>query len=105
MNTSDYGYASSSCYKTINLDQYNNKTCINSNWIRKMTGSVSSYLMNPWHYCCGAYDVNHIQINGAIWATGAGKLNAHPVVYYKSSVLFAGGEGTSSNPYIIIKNI
>ncbi len=100
MYVSDYGYAASDeCVK--NLNNYDNTTCINNNWLFKRdsqwtlpqrAGDSSNSL---------AFSVDSsggVSVNGFVYYY---QFAARPVLYLTSSAKITGGSGTSSDPYTL----
>ncbi len=102
---SDYGYAtgtnvSSSC-KEINLNSYTS-TCRENNWLYRESLSFISPISGA--KSDNAYSVSYM-VNGSVSTTGAfNKQAIYPTVYLTNNVDIIGGDGTSSNPYILSAN-
>ena len=97
MYASDYGYAASdACAQTLN--NYDNATCINNNWLFKGNAEwilpqvASSSLIAFGVHSDGYVSYDRVSIN---------PLGVRPVLYLISSVQITGGDGTSSNPYTL----
>ena len=95
MYASDYGYAASdACVQTLN--NYDNATCINNNWLFKGNAEwilpqvASSSLIAFGVHSDGYVSYDRVSIN---------PLGVRPVLYLISSVQITGGNGTSSSPY------
>ena len=97
MSLSDYGYASSSCYNGTGLNDYYEPTCTSSNWL---LNGHHQWLLTP-----------SSDINDHAWYLHSDRLNdsllyntigVRPVVYLNSNITLTGN-GTSSEPYKIIK--
>ena len=106
---SDYGYASSNCNNSTNLESCNNQNWLNNiislntnysdSWT--ITASITS---GRWSRIFSFYIYN--QGIGSIQVCGAsGNKQIFPTLYLKSNVLIVGGDGTSSNPYKLSTNI
>ena len=98
MYASDYGYAASDeCKQTLN--NYNNTTCKNNNWLFKSN--------NEWILPQNANDsggVFYFYSGGGVscnYRAGGWQFAVRPGLYLKSSVQITGGKGTSTAPYVI----
>ena len=98
MYASDYGYAASDeCKQTLN--NYNNTTCTNNNWLFKSN--------NEWILPQNASDsggVFYFYSGGGVscnYRAGGWQFAVRPGLYLKSSVQIIGGSGTSTDPYVI----
>ena len=98
MYASDYGYAASDeCKQTLN--NYNNTTCKNNNWLFKSN--------NEWILPQNANDsggVFYFYSGGSVlcnYRAGGWQFAVRPGLYLKSSVQIIGGSGTSTDPYVI----
>ena len=96
MSASDYGYASSECYKKMKLNNYSNRLCINTNWLKKgaeWTITPSSYTSNVAFFINGYAnpDINYVTSSLAV----------RPSLYLKSEVSIKEGAGTRINPFIL----
>ena len=98
MYASDYGYAASDeCKQTLN--NYNNTTCKNNNWLFKSN--------NEWILPQNANDsggVFYFYSGGGVscnYRAGGWQFAVRPGLYLKSSVQITGGNGTSTAPYVI----
>ena len=97
MYVSDYGYAASdACVQTLN--NYDNATCINNNWLFK--GNAEWILPQVASYSSSAFGV-HSDGNVSYDRVSINPLGVRPVLYLTSSVRITGGDGTSSNPYTL----
>ena len=104
MYVSDYGYASSNC-EGKNLYIYGNNTddirqCNSTNWLYNI--KINEWLLNqdPDY----AYGVFYLHNVGYITDGGIAynyQYATRPVVYLKSNIKITGGDGTSTNPYIL----
>ena len=106
---SDYGYASSNCNNSTNLESCNNQNWLN-NIISLNTNYSDSWTITAsiksgrWSRIFSFYIYN--QGIGSMQVCGAsGNKQIFPTLYLKSNVLITGGDGTSSNPYKLSKNI
>ena len=99
MYPSDYGYASgtSSCLAT-NLYVYN-ESCKNENWI--FNPNIDNWTITPDR--SNTSNIMYVFRSGLVTSLKAAAVGnyATPVVYLKASVLYTGGNGTSSSPYQI----
>mgnify|MGYP004610193459 CR=1 FL=1 len=98
MYASDYGYAASDeCKQTLN--NYNNTTCKNNNWLFKSN--------NEWILPQSANDsgaVFYFYSGGGVscnYRAGGWQFAVRPGLYLKSSVQITGGSGTSTEPYVL----
>ncbi len=98
MYASDYGYAASDeCKQTLN--NYNNTTCKNNNWLFKSN--------NEWILPQNASDsggVFYFYSGGGVlcnYRAGGWQFAVRPGLYLKSSVQIIGGSGTSTDPYVV----
>ena len=109
MYVSDYGYASSNCNNSTNLESCNNQNWLNNiislntnysdSWT--ITASITS---DAWKRISSFYIYNHGIGHTEVCGSSGGK-QIFPTMYLKSNVLITGGDGTSSNPYKLSKNI
>ena len=109
MYVSDYGYASSDCNNSSNLESCNNQNWLNNiislntnysdSWT--ITASITS---DAWKRISSFYIYNHGIGHTEVCGSSGGK-QIFPTMYLKSNVLITGGDGTSSNPYKLSKNI
>ena len=109
MYVSDYGYASSDCNNSTNLESCNNQNWLNNiislntnysdSWT--ITASITS---DAWKRISSFYIYNHGIGHTEVCGSSGGK-QIFPTMYLKSNVLITGGDGTSSNPYKLSKNI
>ena len=109
MYVSDYGYASSNCNNSTNLE-----SCNNQNWLNNIISLNTNYsgawtitasiTSDRWRNIISFYILNqgigYMQVCGS----DSGK-QIFPTLYLKSNVLIVGGDGTSSNPYKLSINI
>mgnify|MGYP004712551245 FL=1 len=97
MYVSDYGYATSDeCTK--NLNEYNNITCKNNNWLFN-----SAYEWTLLHYSRYGFNALYVNSVGLVYAAEVygSRCGVRPTLYLKSNVKITGGSGTSSNPYTL----
>ena len=94
MYASDYGYASSSCYSTTNLFDYE-EACYNSDWLYDGNKSAT---ITP---LVGFNNMNlTILPGGFINSTlASAEHSVRPSVYLTSNVKITNGDGSKSNPY------
>ena len=95
---SDYGYATdrTQCTETL-INYYNNTTCTSNNWLYKN----SSYWTKSPH----SGRSNRVFLVDSRGCADSGAYNAFgvwPALYLKSNILIESGDGSSSNPYILI---
>ena len=95
MYASDYGFAAAPSAWTANLNTYNGEAIKNVNW---MFMGLDEWTMSP--YFSDRDGVFIASDNGSLYefsfyTTGYG---ARPVLYLKSSALYAGGSGTKDSP-------
>ena len=94
MYASDYGFAAAPSAWTSNMVDYDSSTITSVNWMYMgllewpMTpySSRSNYVFYASHYGYLYFSTAHNGFSG------------RPVLYLKSSVLYAGGAGTQSSP-------
>lgn len=92
---SDYSYASDLSKCTVQLNKYNDSTCINNDWLFP---NEASYLITP--LSTAPFIVDLISAGGNINAYYALiSASIYPSLYLDQNVNIAGGLGTSSNPY------
>ena len=100
MYASDYGYAASDeCTQT--LVNYDNAACKNNNWLFKDN--------NEWMLPQEAIGINHVFIvcsDGHVdnYGVNSNMFAVRPVLYLTSSVEIIGGNGTSTEPYVLDMN-
>ena len=109
MYVSDYGYASSDCNNSTNLESCNNQNwlnniiSLNTNYSDSLT-ITASIRSDAWKGISSFYIYNHGIGRRQVCGTGSdGQI--FPTLYLKSNVLITGGDGTSSNPYKLSINI
>ena len=109
MYVSDYGYASSNCNNSTNLE-----SCNNQNWLNNIISLNTNYpdswtitasLEDYYRRTVSSFYVNNQGVSDMyVCGMDSGK-QIFPTVYLKSNVLITGGDGTSSNPYKLSINI
>ena len=94
---SDYGYAADRTQCTEILNNYNNTTCKNNNWLYKNSvyWTLSPYSRRS-DYVFRVYSSGFVDYSNACNSYGV-----VPAVYLKSNILIENGDGSSSNPYIL----
>ena len=102
MYPSDYGYASTDTNCRNNLASYNssneyNAYCMENNWL---FNSAFQWTLSP--YSSLAHNVFRVRSDGFVYSYDAYyAYGVRPVLFLKSDILIAGGEGTQTNPYNI----
>ena len=102
MYASDYGFAASPSAWTKNLYNYNgsdaNETSITTiNW---MYMGYNDWTISPYSYSNHVFRLNS---TGSVISTNAHfGFGSRPVLYLKSSVLYAGGLGTKDSPITLV---
>ncbi|OLA93774.1 MAG: hypothetical protein BHW63_01140 [Mycoplasma sp. CAG:611_25_7] len=107
MYASDYGYASSNCETKKLYDQnssnYDIRACNDTNWLYNIKNGEWLLDQNPDRGLgVNFYYTNkngYIENFGGMFSTH--NFHVRPVLYLKSNVKITGGNGTSSNPYIL----
>ena len=109
MYVSDYGYASSNCNNSTNLE-----SCNNQNWLNNIISLNTNYpdswtitasLEDYYRRTVSSFYVNNQGVSDMyVCGMDSGK-QIFPTLYLKSNVLITGGDGTSTNPYKLSKNI
>lgn len=113
MYPSDYGYATgggsttsrATCLNTDLSNWGSYSDCYNNNWI-------FLYLINSWQLTLtpkalsdAAFRVFVVNGTGAVRIAVASSANiVRPVVYLKNNVKISGGDGSSSNPFVLLGN-
>ena len=101
MTIADYGYASTSCSASTNMNS--STACKGNNWL--FTSSYYQWTITPSSgnsiYVWRVYANGNVNRTDANWTSSA--VGVRPVVYLDSSVKITGGTGTESNPYILTK--
>ena len=97
MYVSDYGFAASSSAWTTSMNSYDSSTITSVNW---MYMGLNEWTITPDSSSSGlafnASSYGYAGIDAAHYGFGV-----RPVLYLKSSVLYAGGSGTSNSPMIL----
>ena len=101
MYPSDYGYASTntSCRNSLDsIDSSSNGYCMKNNWL---FNSAYQWTLSP--RSSSAYVVFYVRSDGSVTNNVAyfAAVGVRPVLFLKSDILIAGGEGTQTNPYDI----
>ena len=107
MYVSDYGYASNDCNNSSNLE-----SCNNQNWLNNIISLNTNYSdswtittsLGSWRRVSSFY-VNNQGVSDMYVCGMDSEKQIFPTMYLKSNVLITGGDGTSSNPYKLSKNI
>ena len=100
MSVSDYGYASSECYKSKSFSDYNDTLCTSTNWLY-MSNSIWDTV---WFITPSTSSTSVWVMYGGGHAGPTPPTNTNiviPSLYLKSNVKVNGGTGTSSDPYTI----
>ena len=98
MYASDYGFAAAPSAWTANLNTYNGEAIKNVNW---MYMGLDEWTISPRSSYSST--VFSLGIDGHLGTGGAGSgFGARPVLYLKSSALYAGGAGTQSSPITLV---
>lgn len=104
MYPSDYGYASSECYQNKAFHQtdendYRQETCTSTNWL--YNGGYQ-WTLSP--ISGNRNGVRVVVDTGYVGSNVAGnRVGIRPTLYLSSSVKITGGNGTSSNSYMLSK--
>jgi hypothetical protein len=101
MYASDYGYASlaSSCARTTNVSSYSSSGCAGSNWLY---GQGYEWIIVP--SSSNADLVWYLNSYGSVGHSGANiGYVARPTLYLKSDVMTYAGDGSKTNPYVIVE--
>ena len=98
MYPSDYGYATDLSKCTQTLNNYNNTTCKNNNWL---FNSTEEWTIMP--NSGGNEDALSINSTGKAEYNIVyyGDVNVRPTLYLNSTAEIASGDGSSSNPYTL----
>ena len=98
MYASDYGFAADPSAWTTTLYNYSSSSITSVNW---MYMGLYEWPMTP--YSSGSIDVLDLNSSGTLEIHAAvDSYGARPVLYLKSSVLYAGGTGTKDSPITIV---
>ena len=101
MTIADYGYASTSCSASTNMNS--STACKGNNWL--FTSSYYQWTITPSSgnsiYVWRVYANGNVNRTDANWTSSA--VGVRPVVYLDSSVKITGGTGTESDPYLLEK--
>ena len=98
MYASDYGFAAAPSAWTANLATYSDKAIKNVNW---MYMGLDEWTLMP--YSQSDSHVFHLSWNGDLsHGYASGRYGGRPVLYLKSSVLYAGGTGTKDSPITLV---
>ena len=109
MYVSDYGYASSNCNNSTNLE-----SCNNQNWLNNIISLNTNYpdswtitasLEDYYRRTVSSFYVNNQGVSDMYVCGMDSDKQIFPTLYLKSNVLITGGDGTSSNPYKLSINI
>ena len=102
MYASDYGFAASPSAWTTTLRNYdgndvNGTSIITINW---MYMGCNDWTISPYSYSNSVFTLNH---SGYVYSYSARSgYGSRPVLYLKSSVLYAGGLGTKDSPITLV---
>jgi len=98
---SDYGFSvrSVSCVRTTNLSVYGTLECGSQSWLFH----GGEWFLTPFPTSANEVFIQSQFGNGAL-ITGVSSLGfvVRPTLYLKSEVMYLAGEGTESNPHVII---
>ncbi len=100
MYPSDYGYSvlASSCARTTNLNSYGSSSCAGQSWLYKAGYEWTITPYSSWpRFVFSLYNNNILNYDNAFYSN-----SLRPVLYLSSSVYKIAGDGTISNPYIIL---
>ena len=98
MYASDYGFAAEPSAWTANLVTYNDKDIKNVNW---MYMGLYEWTITP--YSSNSSIVFCASSNGTLdYLIARNGYGVRPVLYLKSSVLYAGGSGTKNSPITLV---
>jgi hypothetical protein len=101
MYASDYGYASlaSSCARTTNVSSYSSSGCAGSNWLY---GQGYEWIIVP--SSSNADLVWYLNSYGSVnYNSASFGFVARPTLYLKSDVMTYAGDGSKTNPYVIVE--
>ena len=100
MYASDYGYAVPDiCTQNLNTYKDDTTNCVNTNWLYNI--KVTEWVLNQVTknaYVFNIYGGNYINSGGR---NVTSSYAVRPTLYLKSNVKITGGDGTSSDPYIL----
>ena len=99
MYASDYGFAAASNTWSTTMASYNNSSITSVNW---MYMGHYEWTMAP--FLPIDYNVFYVNNNGNLPSRGEASdgYGTRPVLYLKSSVLYAGGSGTKNSPITLV---
>jgi len=100
ISASDYGYAANLAQCNQTLDNYYETGCVDTNWLK----SNSTYwTMSPRADSVNACYVFSVSNVGDLGYDGASNDSAvRPAVFLKSGVSISRGNGSQSNPYVLV---
>ncbi len=103
MYPSDYGYSvlSTSCVRTTPLEQYNTSVCAGQSWL---FGIGKEWLITP---ATTSQYIRFLSDYGSMGSSNSDSYSTNsylvrPTLYLKSTVYVVDGNGSASNPYIIM---
>ena len=98
MYVSDYGYAASPANWTTTLNNYDNNTNRNNNWM--LLGSDEWTISRTSHNTSGAF---YVRYTGYVHGYGVKDyiLGVRPSFYLKSNVALTSGDGSQNSPFRI----
>ena len=97
MYVSDYGFAATPSAWTSNMGYYDSSTIGSVNW---MYMGLEDWTISRYY---GAYSVLKVSRDGNLDGYTANSVyGVRPVLYLKSSVLYAGGSGTKNSPITLV---
>ncbi len=99
MYVSDYGYATSPENWNTSLDDYNNTTVRENNWMHM---GLDEFTITP--LSLNSYNVFYLGDSGYLFRNGSGRAgnSARPVFYLNSDVELNEGTGTANDPYRLV---
>ena len=99
MYASDYGFAASPSAWTLTMYNYDDSTATSNNWMY-----MGYYEWTILPNSSDSYSVFSLSYNGnLIISDSANRVNgSRPVLYLKSSALYAGGSGTKNSPITLV---
>ena len=106
MYLSDYGYASANCEGKVTYDTQSSsndlRACNDTNWLYNL--KVNEWILPQYseagsgsYYSFFVYSDGYVRLRDVRSSQSA----VRPVLYLKSNAKIIGGDGTSSNPYIL----